>query len=150
MKLKYLLVTHAHRSHLTALPELKANFGAVFCICRQDEALLNTSGVSIVPDLIVKDNSRLRLGDGFIRVLHTPGHTPGSLCFYVKDLDALFSGGTLEKDGYGTIWGPGSMAAMLTSLKRLNGNFCSAAVYPRRGEPTTMKKEAWLDCLRSH
>jgi glyoxylase-like metal-dependent hydrolase (beta-lactamase superfamily II) len=150
LKLVYLLVTHAHRSHLTALPGLKAAFGGTFCLCREDCDLLETSGVSIEPDLLVKDNTRLALGDGVIRVLHTPGHTPGSLCFYVRDMDALFSGRTLEKDGYGTIWGPSSMAAMVTSLKRLNGNFCSAAVYPGRGEGTTMRKEAWLDCLRSH
>ena len=148
--LKYLLVTHAHRSHLTALPELKSAFGAAFCLCREDTDLLGTSGVAIEPDLFIKDNVRLKLGDGVIRVLHTPGHTPGSLCFYVKDMNVLFSGRTLEKDGYGTIWGPSSMAAMLTSLKRLNGNFCSAAVYPGRGARTAMRQEAWLDCLRSH
>jgi glyoxylase-like metal-dependent hydrolase (beta-lactamase superfamily II) len=150
LTLKYLLVTHAHRSHLAALPELKAAFGAAFCICRRDAGLLNTSGVSIEPDLFVQDKTRLALGDGIIRVLHTPGHTPGSLCFFVKDMNVLFSGRTLEKGGYGTIWGPSSMAAMLSSLRRLNGNFCSAVVYPGRGESTTMRKEAWLDCLRSH
>ncbi len=150
LHLKYLLVTHAHRSHLEALPKLKAQFGGAFCLCRADYDLLKTSGVAIEPDLFVRDNSRLALGDGVIRVLHTPGHTPGSLCFYVKDMNSLFTGRTLEKDGYGKIWGPSSMAAMVVSLKRLNGNFCSAAVYPGRGEPTTMRKEAWLDCLRSH
>jgi len=150
LKLKYLLVTHAHRSHLAALPELKAKCGGAFCLCREDEDLLHTSGISIEPDLFVKDNTRLTLGDGLVRVLHTPGHTRGSLCFFIEDMNILFSGRTLEKDGYGTIWGPSSMAAMLTSLKRLNGNFCSAAVYPGRGESTTMRKEVWLDCLRSH
>lgn len=148
--LKYLLVTHAHRSHLTALPKLKAFSGGAFCLCRDDYNWLKTSGVSIEPDRFVKDNTRLTLGDGVIRVLHTPGHTRGSLCFYVKDMNTLFSGRTLEKDGYGTIWGPSSMAAMLISLKRLNGNFCSATVCPGRGEGTTMRKEVWLDCLRSH
>lgn len=77
--------------------------------------MLKSSGISIEPDLFVKDNTRLKLGDGIIRVLHTPGHTNGSLCFCVKDADILFSGRTLEKDGYGTIWGPTSMAWMLLS-----------------------------------
>ena len=150
LDLRYLLVTHAHRSHLTALPELKAKYGALFCLCREDLDLLKSSGVPIEPDRFVKDNDRLALGDGFIRVVHTPGHTWGSLCFYVKDSNSLFSGRTVEKDGYGTIWGPSSMAAMIASLRRLNSNFCSAVVYPGRGEPTAMRKEAWLDCLRSH
>ena len=150
LSLKYLLVTHAHRSHLTALPTLKTAAGGTFCLCRDDYDLLETAGVQIEPDTFIKDNARLELGDGIIRVLHTPGHTRGSLCFYVKDADILFSGRTLEKDGYGTIWGPISMSHMLISLKRLDGALHSAAVYPGRGESTTMRKEAWLNCLRSH
>jgi hydroxyacylglutathione hydrolase len=150
LTLKYLLVSHAHRSHLVALSDLKARCGGAFCLHRDDYQLLKDSGVPAEPDFFVKDNARLALGDGVIRVLHTPGHTNGSLCFYVKDADILFSGRTLEKDGYGTIWGPSSMAFMLFSLVRLNTTIFSATVYPGRGEPTTMEKEAWLNCLRSH
>jgi hydroxyacylglutathione hydrolase len=150
LSLKYLLVTHGHRSHLTALPKLKMEVGGTFCFCKDDYDLLKTSGVQIEPDTFVKDNAKLELGDGVIRVLHTPGHTRGSLCFYVKDADILFSGRTLEKDGYGTIWGPTSMSYMLLSLRRLNADIASAVVYPGRGESTTMRKEAWLNCLRSH
>jgi hydroxyacylglutathione hydrolase len=150
LSLKYLLVTHGHRSHLTALPKLKTEVGGTFCFCKDDYDLLKTSGVQIEPDTFVKDNAKLELGDGVIRVLHTPGHTRGSLCFYVKDADILFSGRTLEKDGYGTIWGPTSMSYMLLSLRRLNADIASAVVYPGRGESTTMRKEAWLNCLRSH
>lgn len=150
LSLKYLLVTHAHRSHLTALPKLKTAAGGTFCLCKDDFDLLKTSGVRIEPDTFVKDNAKLELGDGIIRVLHTAGHTSGSLCFYVKDADILFSGRTLEKDGYGTIWGPTSMSYMLLSLRRLNAAIASAVVYPGRGESTTMQKEAWLNCLRSH
>lgn len=150
LSLKYLLVTHAHRSHLRALPKLKAEAGGTFCLCKDDYDLLKTADVQIEPDKFVKDNARLELGDGVIRVLHTPGHTRGSLCFYVKDADILFSGRTLEKDGYGTIWGPTSMSFMLLSLRRLDGAIASAVVYPGRGESTTMQKEAWLNCLRSH
>jgi hydroxyacylglutathione hydrolase len=150
LRLKYLLVTHAHRSHLTALPAIKAEFGGTFCLGRDDYDLLKTSGIAIEPDRLVKDNAELKLGDGVIRVLHTPGHTSGSLCFYVKDADILFSGRTLEKDGYGTIWGPTSMSWMLLSLRRLDGTIHSATVHPGRGESTTMQREAWLKCLRSH
>ena len=150
LSLKYLLVTHAHRSHLMALPKLKMEAGGTFCLCRDDIDLLKTSGVRIEPDKFLKDNAKLELGDGVIRVLHTPGHTRGSVCFYVKDADILFSGRTLEKDGYGTIWGPTSMSHMLLSLRRLNAAIASAVVYPGRGESTTMQKEAWLNCLRSH
>jgi hypothetical protein len=124
--------------------------GGAFCLGKHDYDLLKTADVQIEPDIFLKDNAKLELGDGIIRVLHTPGHTRGSLCFYVKDADILFSGRTLEKDGYGTIWGPSSMSYMLFSLKRLDGAISSAAVYPGRGESTTMRKESWLNCLRSH
>ena len=140
----------AWKSLLTALTTLKTAAGGTFCLCRDDYDLLKTAGVQIEPDTFIKDNARLELGDGIIRVLHTPGHTSGSLCFYVKDADILFSGRTLEKDGYGAIWGPISMSHMLVSLKRLDGALPSAVVYPGRGESTTMRKEAWLNCLRSH
>ena len=150
LSLKYLLVTHAHQSHLTALPKLRKAAGGAFCLGKHDYDLLKTADVQIEPDIFLKDNAKLELGDGIIRVLHTPGHTRGSLCFYVKDADILFSGRTLEKDGYGTIWGPSSMSYMLFSLKRLDGAISSAAVYPGRGESTTMRKESWLNCLRSH
>jgi hydroxyacylglutathione hydrolase len=150
LSLKYLLVTHGHRSHLTALPKLKAGVGGTFCLCKDDYDLLKTSGVQIEPDTFVKDNAKLELGDGVIRVLHTPGHTMGSLCFHVKDANILFSGRTLEKGGYGTIWGPTSMSHMLLSLRRLDDIVPSPVVYPGRGESTTMRKEAWLNCLRSH
>ena len=150
LSLKFLLITHAHRAHLTALPKLKAETGAKFCLCEDDYDLLKTSDLQIEPDIFVKDNAKLELGDGVIRVLHTPGHTRGSLCFYVKDAQILFSGRTLEKDGYGTVSGPTGMSYMLLSLKRLNAAIGSATVYPGRGESTTMEKEAWLNCLRSH
>jgi hydroxyacylglutathione hydrolase len=150
LSLKFLLITHAHRAHLTALPKLKAETGATFCLCEDDYDLLKTSDLQIEPDIFVKDNAKLELGDGVIRVLHTPGHTRGSLCFYVKDAEILFSGRTLEKDGYGTVSGPTGMSYMLLSLKRLNAAIGSATVYPGRGESTTMEKEAWLNCLRSH
>lgn len=150
LSLKFLLITHAHRAHLTALPKLKEETGATFCLCEDDYDLLKTSGVQIEPDRFLKDNAKLELGDSVIGVLHTPGHTRGSLCFYVKDAEILFSGRTLEKDGYGTVSGPTGMSYMLLSLKRLNAAIGSAIVYPGRGESTTMEKEAWLNCLRSH
>ena len=150
LALKYILVTHSHPSHLMALPKLKANFGGTFCLHRDDYDLLKKSDFWIEPDFFIKDKTTLELGNVKIRVLHTPGHTDGSVCFHVKDVGALFSGRTMEKDGYGTIWGPDSMYYMVRSLKRLNSTVFSAKVYPGRGECTTVEKEAWMNCLRSH
>lgn len=150
LALKYILITHAHPSHLTAIPKIKAQFGGIFCIHPDDSYLLENAGEQIEPDFFIKDKTILDLGDGKIQVLHTPGHTDGSVCFYIRDMDAMFSGRTLERGGYGPIWGPTSMYQMLDSLRRLNNTFYSTKVYPGRGEITSIPKEAWLNCLRSH
>jgi glyoxylase-like metal-dependent hydrolase (beta-lactamase superfamily II) len=150
LTVKHLLITHAHPSHLIALEKIKTQFEGAFYLHPNDSDLLKDANVQIEPDLLLKDGMVLKLGNGQIKVLHTPGHTDGSVCFYVKDMDGLFSGRTLEKGGYGTIWGPTSMNHMLSSLRRLNNAFYSTTVYPGRGEQTTIAKEAWLNCLRSH
>jgi glyoxylase-like metal-dependent hydrolase (beta-lactamase superfamily II) len=100
------------------------------------------------PDLLLKDNASLKLGRTTIKVLHTPGHTPGSLCFHIREAKALFSGDTLLKGEFGRIQGPHSMGLMLRSLKRLNSVIPpKTTVYPGHGPSTTMSKEAWLDTL---
>jgi len=115
---------------------------------QSDTELLRESGIPFEPDMPLKDRASLPLDDCVIQVLHTPGHTPGSLCFYVKKARALFTGDTLLKGEYGKIWGPHSMGLMLRSLKRLNSIMPpKTTVHPGHGSQTTMSREAWLDCL---
>jgi hydroxyacylglutathione hydrolase len=148
LSLKYLLATHGHKSHLRSLSVLKERLGGTLCIHELDLDLLKESDNTLEPDMTLKDNASLPLGDTVIKVLHTPGHTPGSLCFYVKKARALFSGDTLLKGEFGRIWGPHSMGLMLRSLKRLNSVIPpKTTVYPGHGPFTTMSDEAWLDCL---
>jgi hydroxyacylglutathione hydrolase len=148
LSLKYLLVTHGHKSHLQSMSMLKERFGGMLCIHELDLDLLKESDNTVEPDMTVKDGTSLPLGNAVIKVLHTPGHTPGSLCFYVKRASALFSGDTLLKGEFGKIWGPHSMGLMLRSLKRLNSVIPpKTTVYPGHGPFTTMSDEAWLDCL---
>ena len=75
--LKYLLVTHAHKRHLQALPELKRNYGGTFCIHEYEHELLKESNASIEPDRFMKDKELLQLGEIEIEVLLTAGHTKG-------------------------------------------------------------------------
>jgi len=148
LDLKYLLVTHGHRSHIQSLPILKESFGGTLCLHELDSDLLKESIDTLEPDLLVKDNATLTLNDTVIKILHTPGHTPGSLCFYVKKDRVLFSGDTLLKGEFGRIWGPHSMGLMLRSLKRLNIVIHpKTTVYPGHGSFTIMSDEAWLDTL---
>jgi hydroxyacylglutathione hydrolase len=148
--LKYLLVTHGHKSHMPALTALKSRFGGAFCMHKGDLDLLPESTEKIDPDLLVKDKERLRLGGTEIQVLHTPGHTRGALCFYVKSANALFSGNTLMKGKYGNIFGPNGMRLMMMSLRRLyNIMPAETVVYPWQGPTTTFRDEAWMFCLNS-
>ncbi len=150
VSLKYLLITHAHRSHLQALPELKRNHDASFCLHEYEFELLQSTESSPKPDQVLNDEDQLRLGDIEIEVLLTAGHTKGSCCYYIPRADALFSGSTFLKRGYGKIWGPKSMSLMLFSLKRLSYNIpAKTTIYTGSGDLTRMGDEGWIQCLRS-
>jgi glyoxylase-like metal-dependent hydrolase (beta-lactamase superfamily II) len=93
-------------------------------------------------DHLIREGDRLSLAGLDIEVLHTPGHTPGSVCFRIGD--DLFSGDTLFRLGYGRVDFPGGnvsdMAASLKRLKQLPGQ---TRVYPGHGGPTTIAREQW-------
>jgi glyoxylase-like metal-dependent hydrolase (beta-lactamase superfamily II) len=150
IRLRYLLVTHAHKDHLRGLPKLKNKYGGTFCLHEYEHDLLLESESNLAPDRFVKDKEILQLGDIEIEVLLTAGHTKGHVCFYVKKADALFSGHTFLKGGYGEIRGPKSMSLMLFSLKRLSYTIpAETTIYTGSGDLTTMGSEGWIQCLRS-
>lgn len=150
LRLKYILITHATKAHIQGLHQLKKTFGGTFCLHEHELDLVKEFDSGLVPDRFVKDNAILTLGNTKIKIFHTPGHTKGSLSYYVEEAAALFSGATLLKGGYGQIWGPGSMSLMVFSLKRLSYNIPAlTTVFSGSGELTTMGKESWIQCLRS-
>ena len=150
LTLKYLLVSHAHQSHVAALPVLKERFGATFCLHEYEYQHLKETDVATEPNQILQDKDILKLGDIEIKILLTAGHTKGSVCFWVESAGALFSGSTLLKKGYGRIWGPSSMSLMLFSLKRLGSTIpAQTTIYTGSGELSKMKNEGWIHCLRS-
>jgi glyoxylase-like metal-dependent hydrolase (beta-lactamase superfamily II) len=150
LALKYVLVTHAHPSHVAALPQLKEKFGATFCLHEYEYQHLKETDVATEPDQILKDNDILQLGNIEIKILLTAGHTKGSVCFWVKAAKALFSGSTLLKKGYGRIWGPSSMSLMHFSMKRLGSTIpADTTIYTGSGELTKMANEGWIHCMRS-
>ena len=150
IELKYLLITHAHESHLRALPDLKKKYGGTFCLHEYEYELFKESGAALEPDRFVKDEQILRLGDVEIEIILTAGHTKGSVSYYVRQARALFSGSSFLKKGYGKIWGPKSMSLMLFSLKRLSYNIpAETTIYTGSGDLTTMGEEGWVQCLRS-
>jgi glyoxylase-like metal-dependent hydrolase (beta-lactamase superfamily II) len=146
--LKYLLLTHGHPSHISSLSRIKKEMGGMICMHPSDRDLLRQQEEGLEPDLLLADGQALKLAETTIKVLHTPGHTPGSLCYHLREAGALFTGDTLFKGEFGKIKGPHSMGLMLRSLKRLNSVIPpKTTVYPGHGPMTTMSKEAWLDTL---
>lgn len=88
---RYILLTHGHKDHFDALEEVKTFFKAPVAAHPLCKAL-----PSFLP---LEDGIRLPLGKSFLRVIHTPGHTPDSLCFLAEDSPkALVSGDTLFVD----------------------------------------------------
>ncbi len=84
-----------------------------------------------------------------IVVLHTPGHTEGSVCFHLPGENVLFSGDTLFSSGLGRVDLPGGdAAAMVRSLRRLMALADETVVYPGHGPKTTIRAEkAWIEGL---
>ena len=148
--LKYLLITHAHQSHLQTLGDLKNKYGGTFCLHEYEYEIYQESETALEPDRFLKDGEKLQLGDINIEVILTAGHTKGSVSYYVKEANALFSGSSFLKKGYGKIWGPQSMSLMIFSLKRLSYNIpAETTIYTGSGDLTTMGEEGWVQCLRS-
>jgi len=145
---KYLLVTHGHPSHLGSIKMTKENLGGMLCLHKSDTDLLKEADSDLEPGILLRDNSSLKLGNTIIKVLHTPGHTMGSLCFHIGKAEALFTGDTLLRGEFGKIEGPHGMGLMVRSLKRLNRVIPpETTIYPGHGPITTMSKEAWLNAL---
>jgi glyoxylase-like metal-dependent hydrolase (beta-lactamase superfamily II) len=92
----------------------------------------------------------VRFGELRLTVLHTPGHTEGSVCLYSADDGLLLSGDTLFAGGWGRVDLPGGdPEAMVTSLTRLLDLEDRVAVLPGHGRPTSIGRErAWLEMVR--
>ncbi len=118
-----LLLTHGHFDHITSVEALRGG-GAKLYMSRED-----SEQFSIKPDGYLKEGDTVKVGDTELLVLATPGHTPGSLCFYTKG--HLFAGDTLFYHNCGRCDLPGGdYNVMLNSLKKLSELPPDTAVYP--------------------
>ena len=99
-----------------------------------------------VPAVDLAAGSRIRFGDIDLEVLHTPGHTEGSVCLLATGTRRLFTGDTLFAGGWGrTDLAGGSADQMVESLARLAGLAPDLHVLPGHGPPSTIEREgAWL------
>jgi len=132
---KYVLLTHNHLDHVGALSELR-NKLKVPLGCHT----LDSSGVASPPEMPLKGGERLALGKLELTVIHTPGHTRGSLCFLLGR--HLVSGDTIFPGGPGNTRSSADFKEILRSLKdRIFVLPDETIVYPGHGEPTILSKE---------
>lgn len=150
-KLKYILLTHGHFDHIMGVGRLKKHFGGEVVIHENDADCLSDSKKSLAAgwgfmcppfshDLIVKDGDVLHLGNEKIEVIHTPGHTVGSVCYKTDKI--LFSGDTLFHLTCGrTDFPGGSMEQMIDSMKKLSELEGEYRVCPGHDRESTLSFE---------
>ena len=153
IKLKYIILTHCHVDHVAGLRKLRHEYPRIPIVINVEDAeglsdasinmceLLGIENNFLNADITVKEGDVLKFGNLEALIIHTPGHTAGSMCILVKD--ALFSGDTLFKGTRGrTDLKTGSEREILWSIKdKLLELPEDTIVYPGHGAITIIKDE---------
>ncbi len=134
--------THGHNDHVTVAPELGEIFDAPVLLHPADDVLWQMTHPGRAFGA-VDDGAELVAGAITLRALHTPGHSPGSVCWYAPDLNAVFSGDTLFQGGPGATGRSFSdFPTILGSIKgRLATLPADTTVYTGHGDTTTVGDE---------
>ncbi|OGG11270.1 hypothetical protein A2Z00_02165 [Candidatus Gottesmanbacteria bacterium RBG_13_45_10] len=151
-----IIATHGHFDHIMGAFALQAAFRIPFSVHKRDEFLvenmnesakhfLGLTHVDPPPKIseFLHDDEVLSLGHNEVRVLHTPGHTPGSICLLVKESDALIVGDTIfASGGVGrTDFSYSDSSQMASSIKKILTFPSSFSLYSGHGTPTTIRAE---------
>lgn len=157
--IKKILITHGHCDHIESLNEIAEATGAVVYIHKNDVSKLTDSysnlsdnfkpylrnrNISLYDKAIpVSDNDVITLDELNFKVMHTPGHTSGCVCYIIDNI--IFSGDTLFNMSIGrTDMYDGNSKTLLQSLKKLSefsGNFDDYTIFAGHGETTTLSEE---------
>jgi glyoxylase-like metal-dependent hydrolase (beta-lactamase superfamily II) len=144
LSVSHILTTHGHPDHVQAVAAVRRATGALFT-CHPGDATM----MPLSPDVETQDGDRFRFGPYEVLAIHTPGHTPGSLCFLLQD--HLFTGDTLFPGGPGNTSGAGaSFPTIIASIReRLFTLPAETRVLPGHGNGTTIGEErgqlsAWV------
>lgn len=151
LAVSHILLTHGHFDHIGAVEEVKRQAGAQVCIHTGDADMLTSADKNLsrmigMPyatagaDTLLSDGEVILTGGLEIKVIATPGHSPGGVCFAAGD--CLFTGDTLFQGSAGRTDFPGSSTAILSeSLQKLNTMSGDFKVFPGHGPSTTLEAE---------
>lgn len=132
---QYILMTHSHMDHTGALGEVKSALNVPIAAHRDD-----AGNLPLKPDMFLNDGDVILFGDVRLIVLHTPGHTPGSVCFLTGT--HLIAGDTIFPDGPGKTGSPQDFKRIVESLSsKIFSLPEDTRIYPGHGGSTILKKE---------
>lgn len=142
----HILLTHGHFDHVGDIHSYIEDNNITLCAHSADKKLISRANLYrkimgdgvFFPTPIVSKNldklSSISISDKIIQVIHTPGHTKGSVCFNIDN--NLFVGDLILKNGYGRTDMPGGdVQDLMDSIKRITSEFQGCMIYPGHGEP---------------
>lgn len=153
IKPEAIVATHGHFDHILASWELQLAFNIPFLIHKQDVPIVSYMQKSATwwlkkkiiekpPEKIktIKEKDEIKFGKEKLKVIHTPGHSPGGICLYSPTNSILFSGDTLFANAVGrTDLNCGSPEELASSLKKLSSLPATTTIYPGHGPSSSLK-----------
>lgn len=148
-------LTHSHWDHIVDVAVLKEEYHISVGVHSLDQENLKKPGSDklpcwvnikgVDPDFYFDSNSKLSVGNINVEVIHTPGHTPGGVCFYAIESQLLFTGDTLFKGCIGNLSFPTAQPDLMwPSLAKLASLPPETQILPGHGPFTTIKQESWI------
>lgn len=151
LNVKFIVCTHAHFDHVGAVSDIKQKTGAPIIIHHDEQEIYRGTreqaalwgfelGEFPKPDMLVSEGDILEIGDLKFEIIHTPGHSPGSICLLGKDIlftgDTVFAGSVGRTDLHG-----GDTVQLKNSFRRLMSLPEEIKILPGHGPETTIGRE---------